>query len=46
MLTCPCDVNPLTPYFYVVYKLGFTGVHIQVASVFAAESKTWIMGTR
>ena len=27
MLTSPCDVDPLTPHFYIV-KLGFTGVYI------------------
>ena len=27
MLTCPCNVLPLTPHFYIV-KLGFTGVYI------------------
>ena len=27
MLTCPCNVDPLTPNFYIV-KLGFTGVNI------------------
>ena len=27
MLTCPCNVHPLTPHFYIV-KLGFTGVYI------------------
>ena len=27
MKTCPCNVDPLTPYFYTV-KLGFTGVYI------------------
>ena len=25
--TCPCDLYPLTPHFYIV-KLGFTGVYI------------------
>ena len=25
-ITCPCNVYPLTPHFYIV-KLGFTGVH-------------------
>ena len=24
--TCPCNVHPLTPHFYIV-KLGFTGLH-------------------
>ena len=27
MLTCPCNVHPITPHFYIV-KLGFTGVYI------------------
>ena len=27
MLTCPCNVHPLTPHYYIV-KLGFTGVYI------------------
>ena len=27
MQTCPCNVDPLTPHFYIV-KLGFTGVFI------------------
>ena len=26
-ITCPCNVDPLTPHFYIV-KLGFTGVYI------------------
>ena len=26
MITCPCDLYPLTPHFYIV-KLGFTGVY-------------------
>ena len=27
MQTCPCNLHPLTPHFYIV-KLGFTGVYI------------------
>ena len=27
MITCPCDLYPLTPHFYIV-KLGCTGVYI------------------
>ena len=27
MITCPYDLEPLTPHFYIV-KLGFTGVYI------------------
>ena len=27
MLTCPCNVHPLKPHFYIV-KFGFTGVYI------------------
>ena len=26
-ITCPCDLYPFTPHFYIV-KLGFTGVYI------------------
>ena len=26
-ITCPCNVYPLTPHFYIV-KLGFAGVYI------------------
>ena len=26
-ITCPCNVYPLTPHFYIV-KLGFVGVYI------------------
>ena len=26
-ITCPCDLYPLTPHFYIV-KWGFTGVYI------------------
>ena len=26
MLTCPCNVDPLTPHFYIV-KLGVTAVY-------------------
>ena len=26
-ITCPCNVYPLTPHFYIV-KLGFTGLYI------------------
>ena len=35
MLTRLCDVDPLTPHFYIV-KLGFTGVYI----IFIFCSKT------
>ena len=29
MLTCPCNVDALTPHFYMyIVKLGFTGVYI------------------
>ena len=27
MLTCPCNVDPLSSHFYII-KLGFTGVFI------------------
>ena len=35
MLTCPCDVYPLTPHIYTV-KLGFTGVFIFFSSYFCS----------
>ena len=41
MLTSPCNVDPLTPHFYIV-KLGFTGVFI--FSYFCC--KTYIVGTQ
>ena len=37
MLTCPCNVDPLTPHFYIV-KLGFTGVYI----IFALKHRLWV----
>ena len=44
MQTCPCNVYPLTPYFYIV-KLGLTGaLLIDLFSYFC--SKTYIVGTR
>ena len=27
MLTCPCNVHPISSHFYIV-KLGFTGIYI------------------
>ena len=35
MLTCPCNVDPLTPHFHIV-KLGCTGVYI--FSYFCSET--------
>ena len=40
MLTCPFNVYPLTPHFYIV-KLGFTGVY----NFLFFCSKTKIVGT-
>ena len=40
MITYPCNVYPLTPYFYII-KLGFTGINI----IFSFCSKTLIVGT-
>ena len=37
MLTCPCNVYPLTPHFYIV-KLGFTVVYI-VFLIFALKHR-------
>ena len=29
MITCPCNVHPLTSHFYIhVVKMGFAGVYI------------------
>ena len=40
MITCPCNVDPLTPHFSIV-KFGFTGVYI----ILLFCSKTYIVGT-
>ena len=39
MLTSPCNVDPLTPNFYIV-KVGFTGVYIFL--MFALKHKLWL----
>ena len=39
MQTCPCNVHPLTPHFYIV-KLGFTGVYIFL--IFAPKHRLWV----
>ena len=41
MLTCPCDLYPLTPHFYIV-KLGFTGVYIFFL-IFALKHRLWVL---
>ena len=41
MITCPCNVHPLTPHFYMV-KLGFTGVYIFFL-IFALKHKSWVL---
>ena len=41
MLTCPCNVHPLSPHFYIV-KLGFTGVYI-IFLIFALNHKLWVL---
>ena len=38
MLTCPCNVDPLTPHFYIV-KLGFTWIYI----IFALKHRLWVL---
>ena len=40
-ITCPCDIYPLTPHFYIV-KLGFTGVFIFL--IFALKHRLWVNG--
>ena len=39
MLTCPCNIDPRTPHFYIV-KLEFTGVYF-----FSYLLETYIVGT-
>ena len=41
MLTCPCNVDPLTPHFYIV-KLGFTVVYITFL-FFALKHRLWVL---
>ena len=38
-ITCPCDLYPLTPHFYIV-KLGCTGVYIFFH--FALKHRLWL----
>ena len=41
MITCPCNVRPLTPHFYIV-KLGFYGgVHYLL--IFALKRGLWVL---
>ena len=40
-ITCPCDLYPLTPHFYIV-KLGFTGVYIFFL-IFALKHRLWVL---
>ena len=40
MITCPCNVYPLTPHFYIV-KLGLTGVYIFL--IFALKHRLWVL---
>ena len=37
-ITCPCDLYPLTPHFYIV-KLGCTGVYFCLT--FALKHRLW-----
>ena len=41
MLTCPCNVDPLTPHFYIV-KLGFTG-GIHYFLIFVLKHRLWVL---
>ena len=41
MLTCPWNVYPLTPHFYIV-KVGFTGVYI-IVLFFALKDRLWVL---
>ena len=38
MITCPCNVYPLTPHFYIV-KVGFTRVYIFL--IFTSKHRLW-----
>ena len=38
--TCPCDLYPLTPHFYIV-KLGFTGVYFFL--IFALKHRSLVL---
>ena len=40
MLTCPCNVDPLSSHFYIV-KLGFTRVYIFL--IFALKHRLWVL---
>ena len=43
MLTCPCNVHPLTPHFYIyALKLGFTWVFI-FSLFFALKHRSWVI---
>ena len=41
MITCPCNVYPLTPHFYIV-KLEVTGVYI-FFHIFALKHRLWVL---
>ena len=40
MISCPSNVDPLTPRFYIV-KLRFTGVYIFL--IFARKHRLWVL---
>ena len=42
MQICPCEEDPLTPYFYIV-KLGFTGVGYTLFSYFRSKTRLWVL---
>ena len=41
MITCPCNVHPLTPHFYIG-KLRFTRVFIFFL-IFALKHRLWVL---
>ena len=41
MITCPCNVYPLTPHFYIV-KFGFTG-GIHFFLIYALKHRLWVL---
>ena len=41
MLTCLCNIDPLTPHFHIV-KLEFTWVYI-IFLIFALKHRLWVL---
>ena len=41
MLTSPCNVDPLSPHFYIV-NMGFTWMYI-ISLFFALKQRAWVL---